>query len=122
MRTALWLCISLVATAIPLHGSDSLRISVSPTYSFAPSTLRVRVRLEPSAENRAIEITAECTDFYRSSEFTLDGEQAPAMVELDVRDAPGGHYRVVAVLKDSTGRPRASAVKEVTVIGLFGEG
>jgi len=98
-----------------------LRISVSPMYSFAPSTLRVRVRLEPSAENRAIEIVAECADFYRSSEFTLDGVQAPAMVELDVRDAPGGHYRVAAVLKDSAGRQRARAVKEVTVIAVFSQ-
>ncbi len=116
MRTTFWLCMSLVAIAYPLRASDPLKISVTPAYSFAPSTLRVVVKLERSAENRAIEIFAESEDFYRSSEFSLDGEQSPAIVELNVHDAPGGTYRIAAVLKNSAGRPRASAEKEVTVI------
>ncbi len=116
MRTTFWLCMSLVAIAYPLRASDRLKISVTPMYSFAPSTLRVVVKLERSAENRAIEIFAESEDFYRSSEFSLDGEESPAIVELNVNNAPGGTYRIAAVLKDSAGRPRASAEKEVTVI------
>jgi hypothetical protein len=116
MRTTFWLCISLVAIAHPLGASDPVKISVTPAYSFAPSNLRVVVKLERSTENRAIEIFAESEDFYRSSEFSLDGEQSPAIFELNVHDAPGGTYRVAAVLKDSAGRPRASAEKEVTVM------
>ena len=118
MRTALWLCVSLVATASPLHGGDSLRISVSPAYSYAPSTLKVRVRLEPNAANRAVEIIVDGDDFYRSSEINVDGEQGPATVELSLRNVPGGDYQVVAVLKDHAGRPRARAGQEVTVMSM----
>jgi hypothetical protein len=121
MRTTFWLCISLVAIAQPIRASDPLKISVTPAYSFAPSNLRVVVKLERSTENRAIEIAAESEDFYRSSEFSLDGDHSPGIVELNVHDAPGGTYRVVAVLKDSAGRPRASAEKEVTVFAQHGQ-
>ena len=118
MRSALLLCVSLVAMATPLHGSDPLRISVSPAYSYAPSTLNVRLRLEPSAENRAVEIIVDSADFYRSSEINLDGERAPATFELKLRNVPGGDHQVVAVLKDHAGRPRATAARGVTVMSM----
>jgi hypothetical protein len=118
MRTALWLCVALMATSLPLDGGDGLKISVLPAYSFAPATLQDRVRLEPNAENRALEIVAECDDFYRSSEIAVDGERGPATIEFKIRSAPAGAYQVVAVLKDQAGRPRATAARQVTVIGL----
>ena len=118
MRSALLLCVSLVAMAMPLHGSDPLRISVSPAYSYAPSTLKVRLTVEPSADNRAVEIIADSADFYRSSEINLDGDRAPPTFELNFRHVPGGDYQVVAVLKDQAGRPRATAARAVTVMAM----
>jgi hypothetical protein len=117
MRPALWLSLSLVALAVPLHGSDQVSLSVSPRISYAPSTLSVRVRLEPSAENRAIQIIADGADFYRSSVISLDGDRGPATVALNIPNIPGGDYNVAAVLLDDAGRPRARTAQNVTVLG-----
>jgi hypothetical protein len=117
MRTALWLCVACAVTATSLHGDERLRLAVSPAISFAPSTVRVRVRVTPSAENSAVQVVADGPDYYRSSEIGLDGDGAPSTVELSLRDVPSGTYQVVAVLKDGAGRERARVAHEITVMG-----
>jgi hypothetical protein len=94
---------------------------VAPRISFAPSTLRIRVKLEPSAENRAIQIIADGTDFYRSSVINLDGDRAPAAVEVRIPNIPGGDYNVAAVLIGDGGHPRAQATENVTVLARVGQ-
>ena len=71
---------ALLASAGTGHGGDALRIAVSPAMSFAPTTLNIQARLVPSADNRGIELVAECADFYRSSEIPLEGENAPTTI------------------------------------------
>ena len=93
MRTALLLCIACAVAATPIHGGDQLRIAVSPEYSYAPSTLRVRVRVEPSAQNRAVEVVADGSDYYRSSEIGLNGKDAAPNVELSLRGSPAAPIR-----------------------------
>lgn len=117
MNTALWLCLALVAITAPLHGSDQVSIAVSPRISYAPSTLRIRVKLEPNTENRAIQIITDGADFYRSSVIELNGERGPATVEFNIPNIPGGDYDVIAVLLGNSGRPRARTVQNVTVLG-----
>src|SRR6267378_7347229 len=80
MRIALWICGCLAFAALPLDGGDRLAMTVQPARSFAPSFLRVRVRIEPSAGNRWLEVIADSDGFYRSSEIPLDGDRAPVTI------------------------------------------
>jgi hypothetical protein len=107
-------------TAISASGGEQLRLAVSPAQSFAPSNLYIRARVAPNAENRALEIIAESGEFYRSSQISLEGERAPAMLTFEFRGVPGGEYLVYGVLTDSAGHRRAIAEQQVRVIPMFG--
>ena len=120
MRTALRICGLIVLTVLPVDGGQPLKLAVTPAQSFAPATVRVRVRLEPSAENRMLAIVADGDDFYRSSEIQLDGDQSPKTVELEFPNLPGGEYEVSALLIDAFGRQRAAAHQPARVISMLG--
>jgi hypothetical protein len=103
-------------TAITASGGEQLRLAVSPLQSFAPSTLNIRARVVPHADNRALTIIAESEDFYRSSDVPLEGDHAPATIMIQFRGLPSGEYRVSGVVTDSMGRRRAIADQQVRVI------
>ena len=115
------ICGFIVLTVLPVDGGEALKLAVSPVQSFAPATMRIRVRIEPSAENRVLAIVADGTDFYRKSEVQLEGDQAPRTVELRFSNLPGGEYEIHAALIDSLGHQRAIAHQPVTVISIDGD-
>ena len=98
-----------------------LAIMVNPTYSFAPASLRVHARLEPSPDNRTLEIAADSADFYRSSLVQLDGDRAPRVVTLEFASLPAGEYEVRGTLWDGGGHERACVRKQVIVVGAYRE-
>jgi uncharacterized protein (DUF58 family) len=120
MRVPIWLGGVFLMSVLPVNGGEQLRMAVSPVQSFAPSTLRVRVRLEPHDQNRRLSVIADSADFYRSSEVQLDGEQSPKTITVEFRGVPGGSYQVSSVVLDQSGRMRASAIQDVNVISPFG--
>lgn len=121
MRRALMIVGFVGLAALPVDGDQRLSIAVSPAQSFAPAFLRVRIRVDPSADNRSLEVIADSGDFYRSSEIQLEGNRSPATFQIELRDVPEGEYRVVGVLRDPSGRERSMVYKDVRVIG-FGIG
>jgi hypothetical protein len=121
VRNALWISGLLVLTVLPAQGNEPLTLAVTPAQSMAPATVRVRARVEPSAENRKLTIIADGDDYYRSSEFQLEGDQAPPTVELRFPSLPGGNYEIYAVLIDSAGRQRAIARRSARVLSMFSD-
>ena len=116
MRIGLWICGCLIFVALPVDGGNRLTMRASPAQSFAPSFVRVMVRIEPSAENRWLQVIAESDDFYRSSEIQLDGDRAPATSYLEYPNLPGGDYQIVGVLRDQAGHERSIAREHIRVI------
>jgi hypothetical protein len=104
MKTGLGACGLIVLTVLQVDGEGPLRVAVTPIHSFAPATVTIRARIEPSAENRMLALVADGDDFYRSSEIQLDGDHAPKIVDLRVANLPGGEYQISAVLADGAGR------------------
>jgi len=102
--------------ALPALGGERLRIRVSPATSFAPANLVVQAVIESDDDNRSLEVVAESSDFYRSSEIALDGDRAPRLNVFELRSLPGGDYEVHAVLKGSANQPRAVTRESVRVI------
>jgi hypothetical protein len=99
----------------PLGASADLTLQVSPHVAMAPARVVIRARVARDAENRAIEIVADSEKFFRSSYIQLDGERAPAVTEVALRDLPGGEYQVSVSLFGSNG-VRASATKPLRVV------
>src|SRR6266705_1428613 len=58
MRTVFGICGLMVLTVLPVDGGEPLRLAVTPAQSFAPATVRIRARIEPSAENRTLTVVA----------------------------------------------------------------
>ena len=118
MRNLFGICGLMVLTVLPVSGGQPLALSVTPFQSFAPATVRVTARIEPSAANRALTIVADGSEFYRSSEFQLDGDQAPKTFEVFFPNLPGGEYEVYAYLTDSLGQRRAIVRKPARVMSM----
>ena len=118
MKTGLGIFGLIVLTVLSVDGEGPLRVTVSPIHSFAPATVTIRARIEPSVENRMLAIVADGDDFYRSSEIQLDGDHAPKSVNLRFSNLPGGEYRISAVLEDGAGRQRAIVRQSVNVIAV----
>src|SRR5258705_7616290 len=117
LRFAFLICGVFALVALPVDAGEQLKIEVSPAQSFAPALLRVRVRIEPSADNRSLEVIADSGEFYRSSEIQLEGDRSEATIDLELRSVPQGDYRVVAILKDGSGHERSMVSQVVKVIG-----
>jgi hypothetical protein len=108
--------ILMLTTTLPLGAGERIMIKVSPAVSFAPANLIVRTMIAADADNRAIEIIAESTDFYRSSEVQLDGDKAPRTTMFEFRSLPSGTYEVRANLIGAGRQQRAWVRQQINVI------
>src|ERR1700737_2301517 len=92
MKARVSLCGIFLLVALPLGAGARLSMRVSPSLSFAPANLFVRAMIETDRANRGVEIVAESSDFYRSSEIELAGDQAPRTTTFEFRSLPPGTY------------------------------
>ena len=116
-----WLAAALLTVAFPADAGEMITMAVSPRQSIGPANITVRVRLEPNAENRALEIVADSGEFYRSSQIQLAGERAARMVVVEFRGVPSGNYQISGVLFNSVGHSRAMARQHAFVLSGLGE-
>ena len=110
-------CGLLLTAVLTVNAGERLTIAVSPLQSFAPTTVMVRIRVAPDVDNRALEVTAESGEYFRSSLIQLDGKEAPRTIAVELRGLPGGDYQVRGTLIDNAGRRRASVHQQVIVLG-----
>ena len=103
-----------------LNGGEALQMKVSPAVQRAPAMLTVRVMVEPSAENRVLQVVAESDTFYRSSEVEIDGANSSPLRVFQFRGLPTGRYEVTGVLLGTQGR-RAMISRVAEVVPSPGE-
>ncbi len=104
-----------MSAVLPAGAGERITMKVSPAIAFAPANLVVRATVAADADNRAMEISAESQDFYRSSEIQLEGEKAARTTTFEFRSLPPGTYEVRVTLIGTTG-PRGSVSQQVNVI------
>ena len=112
----LGLLFGLSVLAGPLDAGVALTME-APAVMLAPGHLVVHTLVEPDAANRAVQVVAESSDFYRSSEVPLDGDSAPRRSRFEFRDLPTGSYEIQAVLLGSDGQQRALVSRRAEVVG-----
>ena len=107
----------ILLCAVLLDAAAPLSMTVSPAQSFAPTTLTIRVHVEPNPANRVLEVVAESGGVtIRSSRMQIDGAEAPHTVSFELRDVPGGDYEVTGILINDADRERATVRRHVFVI------
>src|SRR5260370_32269440 len=111
MRRAGLIGILMLAGALPTGAGtpDPVSVRATPAVAFAPATPLVRTTVEADAHNRAIEVSADSGEFFRSSAVELEGEHAPRTNVFEFRSLPPGIYEVRARLIGADGRQRALA-------------
>ena len=114
-RCGLWLA-AIVLVATPIDAGEWITLAVSPRQSFGPTNMTVQVRLQPSADNRVLEVVADSADFFTSSQIQLEGDQAPKTILVELRAVPSGAYEVSGTLFDSLGHPRAGTRQHALVL------
>ena len=102
LRRAVFLCV--LAMALPSVAGEPLAMRVSPKVALEPAFLTVQATIEADSDNRALEIVAESSNFYRSSSIQLDGANAPRLNVFEFKNLPTGTYDVTSVLVRSTGQ------------------
>ena len=121
MKKVFGICGLIAVTVLPIDGREPLTITVTPLHSFAPSKMTVHARIEPSAANRSLTIVADGENYYRSSEISLEGSDAPKTIQMPLVNVPGGEYEISAVLLDASGNERAVAHQSATVLSVGGD-
>ena len=116
MSTKGWVCVLAMMASTVTTAKEPLAMRVSPAISFAPADLMIRARVEPDADNRAMEVVAESGDFYRSSAIQLEGDRAPRTVTFEFRSLPPGEYEVTAVVIGNDGQRRGVARSRINVM------
>ena len=103
-QTTLLLGICLLIAAPTLDGNERLAMRVTPLVAFAPGFLTVSVTVSADDENRSLQVVAESSDFYRSSQISLDGKNASPLNVFKFSDLPSGSYEITSVLIGANGR------------------
>jgi hypothetical protein len=106
----------LTMSGMSAGAGEKITMKASPEISFAPAHLIVRTTIEPDPDNRAIEVTVDSPDFYRSSTIQLEGDQAPRTSVVEFPGVPGGNYEISARLLDERGASRGLVRRVVDVI------
>lgn len=106
---------SFLVVALPASAGSPLSLQVTPRVSFEPTRLKVIVRIEANADNRALRIEADSGSFYRSSDVSLEGDAAAPLQVVWFDRLPAGQYRLTAQLRGTRG-VRAFASAKVNVI------
>ena len=65
---------------------------------FEPATVRLRVRVEPDPQNRALTVGIDSADFSTSSLEQLEGDRAPITRWRTFTGIPAGEYEAIAEL------------------------
>lgn len=103
-KVVLWLFVIVTIAGRPTTASDGLALKASPAMAMAPAELTVRVTVETDAGNRSLAVVAESEGFYRSSQITLDGGNAPRTNVFQFPDMPAGRYNVTSILRRANGK------------------
>jgi hypothetical protein len=112
-------CLGLLGVPGTLNGGQPLSLRVTPVMAAAPAFISVHAVVEASDDNRALEIVAQSSDFFRSSRIELDGRDAPPLSVFQYPNLPPGLYEVSAVLI-GTGGQRAAVSRIVKVVSRSG--
>jgi hypothetical protein len=97
-------------------GEEAVTIRLSENIMRAPAYLRITVFVEKNKDNRKLKVEADSSEYYRSSETSLEGLSAPRAHDVVFRSLPEGQYQIRASVEGTDGT-RARAERTAIVVG-----
>jgi hypothetical protein len=87
----------LVLMLLMVSSKGPCWMTVSPTQSFEPAFIHIRIHVDAAEENRMLTWACDSADGgYFSSEIQLDGERAQQTFDIDRKGVAGGEYECKA--------------------------
>jgi hypothetical protein len=105
----------------PMFANQPVAVRVSPHIALEPATLNIDLIIERSSDNRALQLSVESDNYYRSSLVPLDGDDAPRVTTMRYSSVPAGSYEVKATLLGPGEKSRASTSAYIEVFGRAGK-
>ncbi len=105
----------------PTFANQPIAVRVTPHISLAPATVNIDLIVERSSDNRALQVSVESENYYRSSLVQLDGDDAPRVTTMRYGSVPEGSYEVKATLLGPGEKTRASTSAYIEVFGRAGK-
>jgi hypothetical protein len=105
----------------PTLANQSIAVRVTPHISLEPATLNIDLIVERSSDNRALQLSVESANYYRSSLVQLDGDDAPRVTTMRYGSVPAGSYEVKATLLGPGEKARATTSQYIEVFGRAGK-
>ncbi len=101
----------------PTFANQPIAVRVTPHVALEPATLSIDLIVERNSDNRALQLSVESDNYYRSSLVQLDGDDAPRVTTVRYGSVPAGSYEVKATVLGPGERARATSSQYVEVFG-----
>jgi hypothetical protein len=105
----------------PAFANQPVAVRVSPHIALEPATLNIDLIVERNSDNRALQLSVESENYYRSSLVQLDGDDAPRVTTMRYSSVPAGSYEVKATILGPGEKRRASTSAYIQVFGRAGK-
>jgi hypothetical protein len=112
--TACLVVFTLALASASSQGAQRITIRVTPAVALEPAQLTIRTTVEPSDQNRLLNVSLISDQYSTSSDVPLEGLNAARLSVLQIRDVPSGLYEVRAVVVGPAG-PLASTTQVVKI-------
>ena len=106
----------LASSAIGQSAEEPIDIDITPRTCVTPCSVRLSVRVPLAESNRTVTITADSSEFYRSSTRQLGDNGGPRYHEMLLERLPAGSYEI-RVTVDRSGEDDASTTTTLRVHG-----
>jgi hypothetical protein len=111
-RVAVIVVVQLMVMLAPLllaaePSAGRIRARVWPAFAREPADVRIDAMVEPRDGDRALRITVDNGEFFRSSTIALEGGKAARYYTVQYRALPEGDFYVQLELIDAQGVSRA---------------
>lgn len=90
---------------------DALLLNVTPRILYQGGDVLATASIDPSANNRTLEIAIDGPDYFASTSEQLDGEEAARTHRMMFRQLPAGEYTADAVVEREGGRPLHASIR-----------
>ena len=105
-----------ILCAAAANASEAVRVRVPLAMLRAPADIRIYVMVERHEDNRLLRVSAESSEFFRSSEVALEGDRSARVTLLYFRELPPGEYVVAVELIGADGKTRGRAHSSLMIM------
>lgn len=110
LAVAAWLAVWLLGLGALLSAEARIQVSVGQRFSYAPSTVKVKVSIPSQPDNRAWCLYWEGPNA-GSSCRTMDGADSAVTYWMDLKSLPAGYYTVWGIIYGSSREARSQNVE-----------